>query len=131
MRYLTLAEVLDLHAAIVEQSGGAQGVRDLGALESALAQPSQTFEGRDLHPTLAAKVSTMGFSLIQNHPFIDGNKRIGHAAMEAMLMLNGHEFTADVDDAERTILQVASGAMNREALQNWVLARMSRLKDTT
>lgn len=79
-RYLALTEVLDLHRRVMEQSGGATGLRDLGMLESAVAQPRQTFAGVDLYPSLAAKAAALGFSLIQNHPFVDGNKRIGHAA---------------------------------------------------
>lgn len=82
MRYLTLGEVVELYRSVVEQSGGSSGIRDLGALESALAQPRATFGGDDLHVTLVDKAAALGFSLILNHPFLDGNKRIGHAALE-------------------------------------------------
>ena len=75
IRYLTLVEVLNLHDQIIEQSGGALGVRDLSALESALAQPRMTFGGEDLYPTLVDKAAALGFSIIMNHPFVDGNKR--------------------------------------------------------
>lgn len=95
-------------------------MRDLGALESALAQPCATFDGQDLYPTLADKTAALGFSLIQNHPFVDGNKRIGHAAMETFLVLNGHELTVGVDEAERTILSVAAGTCSRERFTTWV-----------
>ena len=104
MRYLTLVEVLALHRLVVEQSGGSAAVRDLGALESAVAQPRMTFEGRDLYATLAEKAVAPCFSIIQNHPFVDGNKRVGHAAMETFLVLNGHEVRASVDESERVIL---------------------------
>jgi death on curing protein len=67
IRYLTLVEVLNLHRQIIEQSGGALGVRDLGALESALAQPRMTFGGEDLYPTLVDKAAAVGFSIIMNH----------------------------------------------------------------
>jgi len=90
MRYLTLKEVLELHRLILEQSGGMQGVRYLGGLESALAQPQMTFGGQELYPTLAEKAAALGFSLVCNHPFVDGNKRIGHAAMETFLVLIDH-----------------------------------------
>lgn len=73
MRYLTLSEVLELHRQIVNQTGGAKGILNLGGLESALAQPRMTFGGSDLYPTIADKASVLGYSLIQNHPFIDGN----------------------------------------------------------
>ena len=87
MRYLSLGEVVHLHQALLEETGGASGIRDLGLLESALAQPRATFGGTDLYPTLVAKAATLGFSLALNHPFIDGNKRVAHAAMEVFLLL--------------------------------------------
>ena len=120
MRHLTVGEVLELSRRVIQQSGGALGVRDLGALESALAQPRMTFDGQDLYPDLVAKAAALGFSLICNHPFVDGNKRIGHAAMETFLLLNGSEIVADVDEQERVILQVASGDMSREAFTAWL-----------
>ncbi len=128
MRHLALGEVLELHRRIVEATGGAAGIRDLGALESALAQPRITFGGQDLYPELADKAAALGYSLIQNHPFVDGNKRVGHAALEALLMLNGAELEAVVDDAERTILDVAAGRLTRGAFTEWVRehARPSR-----
>ena len=81
MRYLSLGEVVRLHQMIIEQSGGATGIRDLGLLDSALAQPRATFDGRDLHPTLLDKAAALCALLVRNHPFVDGNKRVGHAAM--------------------------------------------------
>jgi prophage maintenance system killer protein len=82
MRWLSLSEVLILHRRLIEQSGGTTGLRDLGLLEASLAQPRQSFAGIDLYPELSDKAACLGYSLIQNHPFIDGNKRVGHAAME-------------------------------------------------
>lgn len=120
MRYLTLSEVLELHHRIIVQSGGLEGVRDLGALESALAQPRMTFSKRELYPTLVEKASALGFSLIQNHPFVDGNKRVGHAAMETFLVLNGFEIDAPIDEQERIILQVASGELRRNDFTAWL-----------
>lgn len=120
MRYLTMPEVLRLHELVIEQSGGSHGLRDAGALDSALAQPGQTFDGVDLHPSLAEKAAALGFSLIQNHPFVDGNKRIGHAAIEAMLMLNGFELLAPVDESELMIMKVAAGNSSRDELLEWI-----------
>lgn len=124
MRYLTLAEVLDLHRRIVEQSGGPAGVRDFGLLESALAQPRMTFGGRELYHTLAEQAAALGFSLIKNHPFADGNKRIGHAALETFLVLNGFEITATVEEQERIVLQLAAAEIGREAFVEWVRAHV-------
>jgi len=89
MRYLALAEVVELHRRLLEATGGAPGIRDLGALESAIAQPKATFGGVDLYPTLEEKAAALGLSLVQDHPFVDGNKRVGHAAMETFLVRSG------------------------------------------
>ena len=120
MRYLSLAEVLDLHHQLIKQSGGSIGIRDLGNLESALAQPGMTFGGEDLYPTVIDKAVVLGFSIIMNHPFIDGNKRTGHAAMEIFLILNGMEISASVDEQEQVILAVASGDLGREDFGEWL-----------
>ena len=124
MRHLTLAEVLELHRLVVTQTGGGQGIRDLGLLESALAQPRQSFGGIDLYPDLPDKAAALGFSLIANHPFLDGNKRVGHAAMETLLWLNGAELSAPIDDAETMILAIATGNADREAFTAWVRTHM-------
>ncbi len=120
IRFLTLVEVVELHRQIIEQSGGALGIRDLGALESAMAQPRMTFGGEDLYPTLVDKAAVIGFSLVMNHPFIDGNKRIGHAVMEVFLVMNGWEIDAAVDEQEVIILSLASGELEREAFTQWL-----------
>jgi death-on-curing protein len=127
MRYLTLGEVLDLHRRVIEQSGGGDGVRDLGGVESAAAQPQMTFGGDDLYPTIESKATALCFSLVMNHPFMDGNKRIGHAAMETFLVMNGFELAADVDDAEQVILTLAAGDLSREELLAWVTSHVQRL----
>jgi death-on-curing protein len=120
MRYLTLAEVVELHELVLAATGGAAGVRDLGGLESALAQPKATFDGRDLHQTLVEKAAALGFSLVQNHPFVDGNKRTAHAAMETFLVLNGSEIAASVNEQERLMTEVATGRVQREQLVGWL-----------
>ena len=119
-RYLSLHELLTLHERIAEQSGGGIGVRDIGLLESALAQPRQTFGRTDLYPSLVENAAALGFSLIASHPFVDGNKRIGHAAMEVFLVLNGYEIDADIDEQERVVLTVAAGEMTRAQLTDWL-----------
>lgn len=120
MRYLWLGEVLELHRRIIEATGGSAGLRDLGALQSALAQPRMTFGDEDLYPDLATKATALGYSLIQNHPFVDGNKRVGHAALETFLVLNGSELGASIDDAERVILGVAAGEVDRDGFASWI-----------
>jgi death-on-curing protein len=120
MRYLTVGEVLNIYSRVIKQSGGGVGIRDLGALESAVAQPRMTFNGEELYPTMIEKASALGFSLIQNHPFMDGNKRTGHAAMETFLMLNGYEISASVNEQVDIVLGVASGNMNRNTFTDWL-----------
>jgi death-on-curing protein len=120
MRHLGQAEVIALHRLIIQTSGGSHGIRDLGALEAAVAQPRMTFGGDDLYPTLEEKVAALGFSLVNNHPFIDGNKRVGHAAMETFLVLNGFEIEGDVDAQENLMLGLASGQISRAELLRWL-----------
>jgi death on curing protein len=126
IRYLTLEEVLELHRLVLAQSGGPNGVRDLGGLDSALAQPQMIFSGQELYPSLAEKAAALGFSLVCNHPFLDGNKRVGHAAMETFLVLNGWELAADVAEQEQVILRLAGGNLKREELTAWVQAHLDQ-----
>ena len=116
MRYLGLAEVVALHRRLLQLTGGADGIRDLGGLEAAIAQPKATFGGADLYPTVVEKATALCYALIQGHPFIDGNKRVGHAAMETFLLLNGAELVAPVDEQERLILDLAAGRVSRPQL---------------
>jgi len=126
VRYLSLGEVIVLHRLVISQSGGAQGIRDPGGLEAALAQPHMTFEGRELYPTLVEKAAALAFSLIRNHPFVDGNKRVGHMALETYLVLNGHELAASTDEQEHVILQVATGKMDRMMFVTWLRTHVVR-----
>ena len=91
MRYLSLQELISLHYLLIAQSGGSSGLRDRGALVSAVAQPRLVLVARNCIQISRAKPRLLGHSLIQSHPFVDGNKRVGHAAMEVFLLLNGHE----------------------------------------
>ncbi|MBR8832408.1 MAG: Toxin Doc [Chroococcopsis gigantea SAG 12.99] len=119
-RYLCVEEILILHEKIIEQTGGASPIRDLGMLESALAQPQMTFAGVDLYVDIIDKAAALGFSIIMNHPFLDGNKRTAHAAMEVFLLLNGFEIQSPVSEQETVILSVASGQMKRENFTEWL-----------
>jgi death-on-curing protein len=125
MRYLSLPEVLEIHARVLYASGGSAGLRDLAGLESAVAQPRMSFGGTDLYPDLAAKAAALAHSLTCSHPFVDGNKRVGHACMEVFLILNGYELSASVDEQEELFLRLASGAVAREELAVWVRGHMA------
>jgi len=130
MRYLSLNQVLGLHRHLLERYGGSAGIHDLGALESALAQPRMTFGDEDLYPTIAEKAAALGFSLIKNHPFVDGNKRTGHAAVETFLVLNGYEIEATVDEQENVILQIAAGELGREEFTRWMCLHLIEQKSS-
>jgi len=120
MRYLTLFQVLRLYQEIIESSGGSYGLRDIVGLESAIAQPQATFDGKDLYQTIADKAAALAFSLSKNHPFIDGNKRTSHAAMETFLIVNGYEIQASVDEQEDLFLKLADGKVTRSQLVQWI-----------
>ncbi|MEI6179829.1 MAG: type II toxin-antitoxin system death-on-curing family toxin [Chloroflexales bacterium] len=120
MRYVTLSDILAIYQTIMTQTGGLAGVQNMAALESAVAQPRATFDQQELYPSLHEKAAALGFALICNHPFVDGNKRVGHAAMEVFLLINGFEIQAPIDEQEQIILQVATGSMKRSDLALWV-----------
>lgn len=124
MIFPEIDDVLWLHGRLVEQSGGSAGLRDRGILESALAQPRMTFRGEDLYPTIIEKASALGFSLVKNHPFVDGNKRIGHAVMETFLHVNGFEIASKVDEQEAVILRLAAGELARDEFTEWLRNRV-------
>ena len=130
MRYLTIEEVLELHRLVITQSGGGSGVRDPNALDSALAQPRMTFGGVNLYPTAVEKAAALGFALVMNHPFVDGNKRIGHAAMETFLVLNGYEIVASTDEQERVMLDLAAGRLGRPEFSATLRAHLAERQTT-
>ena len=127
MRYLSLGEVVELHRRVLQAAGGAPGIRDLGALDSAVAQPKATVGGADLYPTMVDKAAALALSLVQGHPFIDGNKRVGHAAMETFLVLNGGEIDAPVHDQERLMIDLAAGRIGRDELTEWLRQHLKPL----
>jgi death-on-curing protein len=127
MRYLTIAEALEIYQRVMQQTGGLMGVRDLGLLESAIAQPYMTFGGNELYSSLAEQAAALGFSLIQNHPFADGNKRTGHAVMESFLALNDYEINASTAEQVEVILSLASGNLSREEFTEWLSNHIQEL----
>ena len=120
MRYLSISEVFELHDRVISSSGGSRGIRDINALESAINQPRQTFDQKDLYPDIVTKAAALCFSLVMNHPFVDGNKRVGHAAMETFLILNDYEILASVDEQESVMLSLAAGKMSRTSFLEWL-----------
>lgn len=121
MKILSKRQILLLHSALIEAFGGSDGVRDDGLLESALAAPFQIFDGEPIYPSVQSKAAQLGFGLIRNHPFVDGNKRIGAHAMLVFLELNGIVLRYEQQDLIDIILAVASGETGRQGLLQWIL----------
>ena len=120
MKILSKRQILMLHSALVAQSGGLDGIRDEGLLDSALNVPFQTFAEQDLYPTILEKAVRLGYGLICNHPFLDGNKRIGTHVMLVFLEINQLSLSYEDEELISTILQTASGMLNYNGLLNWV-----------
>ena len=118
--FLTAEEVIRLQDRVIDQSGGLRGVKVRGLVESAAARPQATFGGHDLYVTVAEKAAALGHSLACNHGFEDGNKRIGHAAMELFLVLNGYEIVAPVDEQYAVFMRLAASQMTQDEFFVWV-----------
>ncbi len=117
---LTKQQILLMHKELVAESGGDPGLRDEAMLDSALNAPFQTFDGDPLYPSLQSQAARLGYCLIENHPFLDGNKRIGAHAMLVFLTLNGVELQYDEQELIDMILAIAAGKKNYEKLLEWV-----------
>ena len=124
MNMLTKQQILLLHTQLIRQSGGTDGVRDEGMLDSAISQPLQTFDNMELYPDIVDKAVRLGYGLITNHPFVDGNKRIGTHAMLVTLDINGIELQYQDEDLIQLILKIASGKADDRVLRTWVLAHL-------
>ena len=117
---LTKEQVISIHSSLIEATGGTDGVRDIGLLESALETPFQTFDGKDLYPALIQKAARLGHSLVSNHPFVDGNKRIGIHTMLVFLAVNGVEIECTQKELIDIGLSLADGTMDAEKLLIWL-----------
>jgi death-on-curing protein len=120
MVYLDLDEVLAVHAEMVRLFGGSPAVLDIGKIQSAVAQPLMTFGGQDLYPTLVEKATVLGYSLMTNHGFEDGNKRVAYGALVVFLKLNGHDIQATQEEKEAICMAVADHKVEREGLLEWL-----------
>ena len=120
IRYLTVDEILFIHKIGIEEHGGGDGILNRSAIESAVIQPQTAYFGQEQYPTLQAKAAALGFSLIMNHAFVDGNKRVGFTAMKTFLLLNEHSFKCTPDEGEQAILSVAKGEITIEQFAEWI-----------
>ena len=120
MRYLTAEQVLFIHARLIAETGGEHGVRDLGLLQSAVSRPQASFEGQDLYPDLYHKAAALLESLVNNHPFVDGNKRTGFTSAAMFLKINGFSLIASNQEVESFVLSIASGEGSIETITDWL-----------
>ncbi len=122
---LSKSQILLLHEQLIAKTGGSSDLRDEGMLDSALNAPFQTFGGEDVYPSLQQKASRLCFGLVKNHPFVDGNKRIGVHGMLVFLALNGIELQHTQAELSDIILQLAAGTIQPFDLLNWMLAHQN------
>ena len=120
MKRLTSGQIMMLHRLLLVETGGLDGLRDEGLLDSALNVPFQTFDGQDLYPSLLSKAARLGFTLVCNHPFVDGNKRVGILAMMVFLELNGIPIDCTDDELVALGLGLADGSISATQLEQWI-----------
>lgn len=121
MKVLSKHQILLLHEQLIDETGGSPGLRDEGLLDSALNAPFQAFGDTSAYPSLQQKAARLCYGLVKNHPFVDGNKRIGAHAMLVFLAVNGLELSYTQQELADIILQVASGEKDYEDLLAWLL----------
>jgi death on curing protein len=117
---IPIEEVIAVHEILIERFGGTKGVRDNASLESALGRPLQTFDGQRLYPTIIDQAAALFESMIKNHPFIDGNKRISYAMLLAVLAMGRIDLVASQSDKYDFILSSAEGAFDYDQIRNWI-----------
>jgi death-on-curing protein len=123
--YLSVEQVLRLHANQIGRFGGGRGLSDRGALEAAVARPRATFGGEDLYLDLASKAAALMHSLVMNHPFVDGNKRVGAMTAELFIEVNERSLLATNEEFEEITMAVARGEIDAESLAIWFRQRIS------
>lgn len=122
MMRLSKEQVILLHERLIEVTGGSNDIRDDGMLDSALANPFQSFGGEELYPSIQTKAAQLCFGMVKNHPMIDGNKRLGIHVMLVFLSLNGYELSYTQKEVSDTILGLASGKIDEEDILAWIIS---------
>jgi death-on-curing protein len=118
---------IELNKIISEASGGSSGLRDEGLLLSALNRPFQTFDGKELYPSIIDKAAAIFESIIINHPFIDGNKRMAYTFMRVLLIEEGFELAASQDEKYNFVIEASKGKLNFEAIKNWIITNLKTI----
>ncbi|MCK4463020.1 MAG: type II toxin-antitoxin system death-on-curing family toxin [Candidatus Omnitrophica bacterium] len=120
VKYLSLEQVLTAHTALIKRYGGSQGIRDRGLLESAVFRPQASAFGQEAYPDLFEKCAVLGYSIIQNHPFVDGNKRTGFAAMHLMLLINSYDLTSSSEEEVAMAEDIACRKIHEPEVAIWL-----------
>ncbi len=124
MKTLSREQILLLHVQLINRYGGTHGVRDEALFDSALNAPFQSFGGYEFYPTVSDKAVRLGYGLVENHPFYDGNKRIGALVLLTTFDLNNIQFEATNQELEQIFIDLAAGAVDYEGFRSWVLAHI-------
>lgn len=127
MKYLGYRQVLWIYRRVIEETGGSFGIRDEGLLRSALARPQASFGGQDLYPTLFEKASALLESLVQNHPFVDGNKRTAWECFDLMLEVNGYLITTSADQNFELLMRLIERKVTVQDVAEWLSKHTRRL----
>ena len=124
MIFLTKSQILKIHASLIKATGGIEGLRDEKLLDSAINAPFQTFDSKELYPEISDKAAQLCFSIIKNHPFLDGNKRIGIHLMLVFLMLNKYSIKYSQQELIDLGLGIADSSISRNEIKLWIEQRM-------
>jgi death on curing protein len=127
VKYLRAEQVLFIHSRIIDETGGAHGLRDLGLLRSAVARPMATFDQRDLYPTVFQKAAVLAESLAKNHPFLDGNKRTSVASVALFLRINGYQLQATQKDLVQFAINLATGNLETSKAVVWLRSHSKKV----
>jgi len=128
VKYLSLEQVIEAHSVLVDRYGGSHGIRDEGLLESAVFRPRGIVFGQEAYPDFFEKCAVLGYALIQNHPFVDGNKRTGFASMHLMLLMNGYDLASSTKMEVEMTEKVASGKMKETEIAIWLEKNFKKKK---
>ena len=120
MKSIEVADILVFHKKIIEQTGGSDGIRDIGLIESALNRAIATFDGKDLYKEIEEKISVITYGLIKNHGFVDGNKRIGVSVMLLLLRLNKIKIQYSQNELVKLGLDIADGSIDEKEIKQWI-----------
>jgi death-on-curing protein len=115
------------HSILIDEFGGSSGIRDLNALKAAIQRPYSTFDGKDLYPTIYEKAAALVESLVKNHAFVDGNKRIGYVMLRFFLIESGYDLSASQTDKYNFIIEISKGKLEFEGIKKWIFQNAQKI----